>query len=72
MAATKVAGEVPPDSKMMGYPPVPRTDFWKYASSMMDVTHVKKILKALQTAESYDEFREKLKDLKPLGWTFKK
>ena len=72
MAATKVGGEVAADSKTIGYPPLPRGDFWKYASSMMDVTHVKKILGALQSSESYGEFREKLKDLKPLGWTFKK
>jgi hypothetical protein len=65
MAATKVAGEVAADSKTIGYPPLPRNDFWKYTASMMDVTHVKKILKALQSSASYGEFREKLKDLKP-------
>jgi UDP-3-O-[3-hydroxymyristoyl] glucosamine N-acyltransferase len=72
MAATKGAGEIPPDSKVIGYPPLPRGDFWKYTSSLMDVTLVKKILKAAQKAASFEDFKKEIADLKPLGWTFRK
>jgi UDP-3-O-[3-hydroxymyristoyl] glucosamine N-acyltransferase len=72
MAATKVAGQVPADSKMMGYPPLPRGDFWKYTSSLMDVTLVKKILKAAANSASFEDFKHELSKLKSIGWTFKK
>ena len=72
MAATKVAGEIPPDSKVIGYPPLPRGDFWKYTTSLMDVTLVKKILKAAQQAASFDDFKKGIADLKSIGWTFRK
>ncbi len=72
MAGVKIAGEVPADSKVVGYPPLARQDFWRYTSSMMDVTLVKKILKAATDAETYEEFKKVVSALKsPPGW-FKK
>jgi len=72
MAATKVAGEIPPDSKLMGYPPLPRNDFWKYVSSVMDVTLVKKMLKAVEMASSFEDLKRRMAEIKPLGWPLKK
>jgi len=72
MAGTKVLGEIPPDGKMMGYPALPRSDYWKWISALMDVTHIKRILKAAAEAESFDEFKKKISELKPLRWPMKK
>lgn len=72
MAGVKIAGEVPADSKVVGYPPLSRQDFWRYTSSMMDVTLVKKILKAATDSETYEDFKKVVSALKsPAGW-FKK
>jgi UDP-3-O-[3-hydroxymyristoyl] glucosamine N-acyltransferase len=69
MAGVKIMGEVPPDSKLVGYPPLSRNDFWRWTSSLMDVTLVRKILKAAESAASFEEFKGVLAGLKlPSGW----
>ncbi len=72
MAGTKVAGEIQPQAKVIGYPPLPRSDFWKWTSCLMDVTLVKRILKSAQSSSDFEEFKAKMSELKPLGWPFKK
>ena len=71
MAGTKVAGGVSPGSKLIGYPPLSRNDFWKWTSSVMDLTLIKRILKAAQSSSNFEEFKEKMSALKPLGWPLK-
>ena len=72
MAATKVAGKIPPDTHWMGYPPLPRNDFWRFTSSVMDVTLVKKILKAVERSETFEDFKQRMSNLKSIPWPFKK
>jgi UDP-3-O-[3-hydroxymyristoyl] glucosamine N-acyltransferase len=69
MAGVKIMGEVPPDSKLIGYPPLSRSDFWRWTSTMMDVTLVKKIVKAAEESATFEEFKRVVSVLKsPGGW----
>lgn len=71
MAGAKVAGEIPKGAKIIGYPPLSRTDFWKWTSCLMDLTLVRRILKSAHEASSFEDFKDNMSKLKPLGWPMK-
>lgn len=64
MAGVKVMGEIPPDSKLIGYPPLPRNDFWRWTASLMDVTLVRRILKSASESQTFEEFRTRMAGIK--------
>lgn len=65
MAGVKLAGTVPADSKLIGYPPLDRNVFFRWTTTLQDILWVPRILKAATTSNTFEEFRQKLAEMKP-------
>jgi UDP-3-O-[3-hydroxymyristoyl] glucosamine N-acyltransferase len=69
MAGVKLAGTVPADSKLIGYPPLDRNVFFRWTTTLQDILWVPKILKAATSSATFEEFRQKLAEMKaPERW----
>lgn len=69
MAGVKLAGKIPADSKLIGYPPMERSVFFRWATTLQDIVLVPKIMKAALESADYEAFRERLAQIKlPERW----
>lgn len=69
MAGVKLAGKIPADSKLIGYPPMERSLFFRWATTLQDIVLVPKILRAAIESDNFDAFRQRLAETKmPERW----